>query len=138
MNNIYKDISSRMFNAWRNCKHINVIMVRENTNEYKSTVPINELINRKCNMGKKYVVCALGYDKNDCITDYERIFGMFDNFAEAYSLINTLGTQDIDSFFIDVPSNVSKLLFQLEECEEIEDMMTCIDIHAEFTIVKPY
>ena len=39
-------------------------------------------------MNKKYCVCALGYDQNDCITDYEHIFGMFDKFTKIRKLID--------------------------------------------------
>ena len=32
----------------------------------------------------KYCVCGLGYDENNCITDYEMYLGDFDNYEEAY------------------------------------------------------
>ena len=31
----------------------------------------------------RYYVCGIGYDKNDCVTDYDREFGDFDTVEEA-------------------------------------------------------
>ena len=87
-------------------------------------------------METRYYVCGLGYDENDCITDYEQSFGDFDTYEEAYELFVKLQCRSEESFFAKAP-NVYQLLIQLEECEETDDEINCIDVKNEWWIVNP-
>ena len=87
-------------------------------------------------MKTRYYVCGLGYDCDDCVTDYDYDFGDFDTYEEAYELFVKLQCKDITTFFENAPE-VCKLLIQLEECEETDDEITCIDVHNEWWIDNP-
>lgn len=87
-------------------------------------------------MKTRYYVCGLGYDANNCVTDYEQDFGDFDTYEEAYELFVKLQCRSTESFFTKV-SRLYKLLIQLEECEEIDDTINCIDVRNEWLIVSP-
>lgn len=84
----------------------------------------------------RYYVSGLGYDENDCITDYEEDFGDFDTYEEAYELFVRLQCQDMELLFLQEPE-VYELLIQLEECEETEEEITCIDVKNEWCIINP-
>jgi hypothetical protein len=81
-------------------------------------------------------VCGLGYDENDCITDYEQSFGDFDTYEEAYELFVKLQCKDEASFFKKTP-NLYQWLIQLEKCEETDDEINCIDVKNEWWIENP-
>lgn len=83
-----------------------------------------------------YCVSGLGYDKNDCITDYEHDFGAFDTYKEAYELFVRLQCQPWELFFLQEPE-VYQLLIQLEECEEDDEEIRCIDVKNEWNIINP-
>lgn len=84
----------------------------------------------------RYYVCGLGYDENDCVTDYEQDFGDFDTYEEAYELFVKLQCRSVESFFAKA-SKIYQLLIQLEECEEIDDEINCIDVKNEWWIDNP-
>ena len=84
----------------------------------------------------RYYVCGLGYDKNNCVTDYEQYFGDFDTYEEAYELFVKLQCRSAESFFTAVPE-VYQWLIQLEECEETDDEISCVDVKNEWWIVNP-
>lgn len=84
----------------------------------------------------RYYVCGLGYDENDCVTDYEYDFGGFDAYEEAYELFVKLQCRDAESFFTKAPE-ICELLIQLEECEEDKDSIECIDVKNEWWIENP-
>ncbi len=87
-------------------------------------------------MKTRYYVCGLGYDENDCITDYDWGFGDFDTYAEAYELFVKLQCKNIETFFENA-SEVCRLLIQLEECEETDDEISCVDVKNEWWIDNP-
>ena len=87
-------------------------------------------------MKTRYYVCGLGYDENDCITDYDFDFGDFDTYEEAYISFVKLQCRNVRSFFTDNPE-VCKLLIQIEECEETDDEITCVDVKNEWWIENP-
>lgn len=87
-------------------------------------------------MQTRYYVCGLGYDENDCVTDYEQDFGDFDTYEEAYKLFVNLQHTDSMSLFAKEPK-IYQLLIQLEECEETEDAIECVDVKNEWWIVNP-
>lgn len=76
----------------------------------------------------RYYVCGIGYDKNDCVTDDEWNFGDFDTYEEAYKLFVKLQCRDEASFFTKEKANVCQMLLQLEECEETDDEIECVDV----------
>lgn len=84
----------------------------------------------------RYYVCGLGYDENERITDYECGFGDFDTYEEAYELFVKLQCRPYESFFVKAP-NTYQLLLQVEECEETDDEIECIDVRNEWWIVNP-
>jgi hypothetical protein len=81
-------------------------------------------------------VCGLGYDENNKITDYEVDLGDFDTYEEAYELFVRLQCKDMELFFLQEPE-IYELLIQLEECEETEDEVNCIDVKNEWWITNP-
>lgn len=85
------------------------------------------------NMKTRYYVCGLGYDENDCVTDYDFDFGDFDTYVEAYELFVKLQCRAVETFFENAP-DVCRLLIQVEECEETDDEITCIDVKNEWWI----
>lgn len=87
-------------------------------------------------METRFYVCGIGYDKNYCVIDYEKDFGDFDTYEEAYNLYKKLQDRNEKSFFKDAPK-VYQLLIQLEECEEDDNVTECIDVTDEFWIVNP-
>ena len=87
-------------------------------------------------MKTRYYVCGLGYDVNDCVTDYDFDFGDFDTYEEAYELFVKLQCRSAETFFENAPA-VCYLLIQIEECEETEDEISCIDIKNEWHIFNP-
>lgn len=87
-------------------------------------------------MQTRYYVCGIGYDKLDCVTDHEQNFGDFDTYEEAYELFVKLQSRSEESFFVRAPE-VYQLLIQLEECEEDEDEINCVDVRNEWWIVNP-
>ena len=84
----------------------------------------------------RYYVCGLGYDENNCITDYEQCFGDFDTYEKAYACfvkIQCKGTK----LFSEDEYGIYKLLIQLEKCKETEDEINCIDVKNEWWITNP-
>ena len=79
---------------------------------------------------------GIGYDKNNCVTDYEKDFGDFDTYEEAYDLFVKLQCKDENSFFAN-KTDLYQLLIQVEECEETEDYIECIDVKNEWWITNP-
>lgn len=84
----------------------------------------------------RYYVCGLGYDGNNCITNYETNFGDFDTYEKAYELFVRLQCQDFELFFLQEP-NIYQLLIQLEECEETDEEINCINVKNEWWITNP-
>ncbi len=84
----------------------------------------------------RYYVCGLGYDEDGDVNDYETDFGDFDTCEEAYELFMKLQDRNEESFFEDAPE-VYELLIQLEECEETDEEITCIDVKDEFGVINP-
>ena len=84
----------------------------------------------------RYYVFGIGYDNNDCVTDYEQNFGDFDTYVEAYELFVKLQCKNEESFFERIPE-IYQLYIQLEECEETDDEINCIDVKNEWWITNP-
>lgn len=85
-------------------------------------------------METRFYVCGLGYDKNHYATDYERFFGDFDTYEEAYELFVKLQCKDTKEFFDD--EDTAEIVIQIEECEETDDAIACIDVRNEWWIEK--
>ena len=84
----------------------------------------------------RYYVCGLGYDVNGNITDYEKYYGDFDTYEQAYARFVTVQCLDRDVLFTNA-RGVNQLLIQLEECEEYDDYIECIDVRNEWWITNP-
>ena len=84
----------------------------------------------------RYYVSGIGYDENDCVTDYEKDFGDFDTYEEAYELFVKLQCRSEESLFENA-SEIYELLIQLEECEEDDEEINCIDVKNEWWITNP-
>jgi hypothetical protein len=87
-------------------------------------------------MKTRYYISGLSYDEGGCITDYECEFGDFDTYEEAYEEFVMLQCRDVGWFFKDA-SNIYQFLLQLEECEETNDEINCIDVKNEWWITNP-
>jgi hypothetical protein len=83
-----------------------------------------------------YCVCGLGYDKNNCITDYEMYLGSFDTYEKAYELFVHLQCKDA-AWFFNGYTDVYQMLLQLEECEDDGNEINCIDVKNEWWITNP-
>ena len=84
----------------------------------------------------RYYVCGLGYDKNYEAIDYEVGFGDFDTYEEAYELFVKLQCKDAEFFFGDAP-DVYSIDIRVEECEETDIAIECIEIKNEWGIINP-
>ena len=87
----------------------------------------------------RYYVCGIGYNKNDCITDYDREFGDFDTVEEArekFAEVVREAEDNLDEFFLDSEPEVTYWHIQLEKCEETKSEINCIDIIDEIDICK--
>jgi len=84
----------------------------------------------------RYYVCGLGYDENYKVIDYEVNFECFDTYEEAYELFVKLQCKE-DAWFFNGEADVYQLLLQLEECEETDDEITCVDVKNEWWITNP-
>ena len=87
-------------------------------------------------MTTRFYVCGIGYDDNGYVTDYDQYFGDFDTYEEAYELFVKVQCKDYKSFFENAPK-INHLIIQLEECEETEDAIICVDIRNEFLVENP-
>ena len=84
----------------------------------------------------RYYVCSIGYNKQNCVIDYACDFGNFDTYEEAYELFVKLQCRNVESFFTNT-TDIYALFIQLEECEETENEITCIDVKNEWWIENP-
>ena len=90
-------------------------------------------------MKTRYYVCGIGYDKNDCVTDYDREFGDFDTVEEArekFAEAVREAEDNLDEFFLDSEPEVVYWHIQLEKCEETKSEINCIDVIDEIDICK--
>ena len=87
-------------------------------------------------MKTRYYICGLTYDEFDVITDFAHEFGDFDTYEEAYNEFVKLQCRDPEWFF-KKQSNDYQILLQLEECEETEEEINCIDVKNEWWIINP-
>ena len=74
--------------------------------------------------------------ENNDITDYEQTYEGFDTYEEAYELFVRLQCSKWDLFFFQ-EHGIYQLLLQLEECEETDEEITCIDVKNEWWIINP-
>ena len=87
----------------------------------------------------RYYVSGIGYDNNDCVTDYDREFGDFDTVEEAQEKFDEAvceAEDNLDEFFLDSEPEVTYWHIQLEKCEETESEINCIDVIDEIDIFK--
>lgn len=84
----------------------------------------------------RYYVCGIGYDEDNRVTDYEQDFGDFDTYEEAYECFVKIQCADARKTFMDA-HDVHLWLLQLEECEETDDGINCIDVKNEWWIANP-
>ena len=87
-------------------------------------------------MKTRYYVCGLGYGEDDCITDYDKDFGDFDTYEEAYDLFVKLQCANETALFTEAP-DIYQLLIQVEECEEGDDFISCTNVRNEWWITNP-
>lgn len=85
----------------------------------------------------RYYVCGLGYDINNHMTDYEHIFGVFDDYNDSYKLFNELNQKKYEQLFDDESVAIPQLLIHIEECEEIDGEIRCIDIKNQSWFISP-
>ena len=84
----------------------------------------------------RYHICGLCYDENFCIKDREIPIDTLDTYEEAYEKFVKLQCKDASWFFEGAPG-VYKILLHLEECEEDDDEIRCIDVKNEWWITNP-
>ena len=87
----------------------------------------------------RYYVSGIGYDKNDCVTDYDREFGDFDTVEEArekFAEAVREAEDNLDEFFLDSELEVAYWHIQLEKCEVTEFEINCIDVLDEIDVCK--
>lgn len=87
----------------------------------------------------RYYVSGIGYDKNDCVTDYDREFGDFNIVEEArekFAEAVREAEDNLDEFFLDSEPEVAYWHIQLEKCEVTEFEINCIDVLDEIDVCK--
>ena len=106
-----------------------------------------EVYSRECNKDEtvtKYYICGIGYDADENITDtektYDSFFGLvydgFDDVDTAKVCFAELCKKPAAEIFEDF-EGIAKVSLQLEECEEDEDSITCINIVEEVWMDNP-
>jgi hypothetical protein len=99
---------------------------------------LTEMIDDNNPVKIRYYVCGIGYNENDRITDYKKTFGDFDKFPEAFKLFKDLQLIPTELFFVDEGSSgCYQIVIQIEECEETEEEINCIDVKDEFSVINP-
>lgn len=86
----------------------------------------------------RYFVCGIGYDADDCVTDYDREFGDFDTLEEAREKFDEAvreAEDNLDEFFCD-DELVAYWKIQLEKCDCTEECDECVDVLLETDIYK--
>lgn len=91
----------------------------------------------KIKMKIRYYVSGIGYDNDECVTDDSWDFGDFDTYEEAYELFVKLQCRNASSFFTEKENNVYEMLIQLEECEETDELIECVDVKNEWWVQNP-
>lgn len=84
----------------------------------------------------RYFVCALGYDSNGCITDFEKDFGDFDTIEKAQNKFDEVIDRAKEIFLDGDYTEVAYWHLQLEECECTKEYDECIDIIDEYDVEK--
>ena len=84
----------------------------------------------------RWYVYGIGYDVNDCVTDYSQCFGDFNTYDEAFKAFEELRNRSEESFFEKIPK-MYQLVIQIEECEEDDNESSCIDVYDEFWVKNP-
>jgi hypothetical protein len=75
----------------------------------------------------KFCVCALGYDAQACITDYEVTLGEFNTYEDAYRAFIQCQSRPFST--MDFPwDKVSQILLQVERCVEEDDEIRCEEV----------
>ena len=85
----------------------------------------------------RYYVSGIGYDNNNCVTDYDREFGDFDTVEEAREKFDEAvreAEDNLDEFFLNSEPEVAYWHIQLEKCEETDEYIECIDVLDEVDI----
>lgn len=82
----------------------------------------------------RYFVYALGYDTNNCITDYEKCFGDFKTLEEARNKFDEVICKSKEFIFNDINHEVAYWHVQIEECECTDEYDECVDVIEETDI----
>lgn len=92
---------------------------------------------------KKYCVSLWYYDCSGMLDESDGLIGCehgyedFDTFEEAYECFCKIQSQERSSFFTGIHENAHTAQLQIEECEDFDDYMECIDIKKECSIINP-
>ena len=84
----------------------------------------------------RFYVCGIGYDKDNCVTDYEYDFGDFDSYEEAYERFVKVQCDGAKEFFEEHPK-AHQVLVQLEKCKETPTDICCLDVQNEWWMTNP-
>lgn len=87
-----------------------------------------------------YVVSAVGYAKDNTVTDFEKTFGTLRNEEVARILFNGLISKavcDKSKFFEDVPEDVAYLTIQIELCDFYTDCVQAVEVLDSFDTFAP-
>lgn len=92
-------------------------------------------------MKKVYIVALLSYNYEDHILDYEEDVFESSNKKEAMSFFNKkvkeYSKDSSELFDENTPEEIWYWKIQLEECEETNEYVECIDVWAEENIFRP-
>ena len=83
----------------------------------------------------RYYVCAIGYDLDNDVTDFEKTIEGFDKYEDAYECFVKAQSSNWKKDFKDHP-DLSYIQLQLEECREALKCIECVDIKNEWIINK--
>lgn len=86
-------------------------------------------------MKTRFYVSGITYDKNECITDIDFEYGDYDTIEEARNKLEEL--KKIGYYLmINCDEVVNRLVVQIEECEENEGEINCVEIHDCFEVIS--
>ena len=82
-------------------------------------------------MKLKYFLCAIGYDAEGYVTDFEETLAEFKNEREACIAFDKFIWNENANEHFKAWTSVKDILLQVEKCEETEHSIECIDIIKE-------
>lgn len=135
------DVEERSFPMDEFVELFNLILTLKDELEMRTITYIELAGNgEEADEAHRYYICALSYDKDGSILDYEKEFGDFDDLSTArsvYAEIVKTYHQNPAKLFEKSAPEIAVWHIQLEDCFEEDALTTCEDVIAEEDFYRP-